>query len=248
MFCNLNLLGKNGVTLFVRPAELESMPNDRKCVLCSRVFQTTSSKNRHDRYTCQYRNIPNVINGSSNGDIQMQNEPPHDLNCEAEPSQNFHGELNQPNDSVEGPENDVQTTDTNCSVHSSSDTECTESESELDTQPDDYLPNQTERQSLVLDEHAQLTVNESLCDRLMPHQREGIKFMWDVCFTSVQEAQQDLGSGCILAHCMGLGMITNGLKSNFIEMNNSFINELFLFENKNRENFPSRNIGAHPAD
>lgn len=29
--------------------------------------------------------------------------------------------------------------------------------------------------------------------------------MWDACFESVERLKQHPGSGCILAHCMGLG-------------------------------------------
>lgn len=29
--------------------------------------------------------------------------------------------------------------------------------------------------------------------------------MWDCCCESVKKAKKTLGSGCILAHCMGLG-------------------------------------------
>lgn len=29
--------------------------------------------------------------------------------------------------------------------------------------------------------------------------------MWDACFESVKRIKKDKGSGCILAHCMGLG-------------------------------------------
>jgi SNF2 family DNA or RNA helicase len=29
--------------------------------------------------------------------------------------------------------------------------------------------------------------------------------MWDACFESLKEAEKTKGSGCILAHCMGLG-------------------------------------------
>lgn len=35
---------------------------------------------------------------------------------------------------------------------------------------------------------------------------EGVKFMWDSCFDSIESLKQgSAGSGCILAHCMGLG-------------------------------------------
>jgi hypothetical protein len=36
-------------------------------------------------------------------------------------------------------------------------------------------------------------------------QVKGVKFMWDACFESLKEAEKTKGSGCILAHCMGLG-------------------------------------------
>jgi Superfamily II DNA/RNA helicases, SNF2 family len=31
-----------------------------------------------------------------------------------------------------------------------------------------------------------------------------VKFMWDACFESLKQLKTK-GSGCILAHCMGLG-------------------------------------------
>lgn len=63
--------------------------------------------------------------------------------------------------------------------------------------------------SFFLDKNVQLKVDENLANRLLPHQREGVKFMWDVCFGSVENSKRDCGNGCILAHCMGLGMISN---------------------------------------
>ncbi|XP_049822922.1 transcriptional regulator ATRX homolog isoform X2 [Aethina tumida] len=50
-----------------------------------------------------------------------------------------------------------------------------------------------------------LTVDSKLVKKLKPHQASGIKFMWDACFESINRAQTTKGSGCILAHCMGLG-------------------------------------------
>ncbi|XP_030744954.1 transcriptional regulator ATRX homolog isoform X1 [Sitophilus oryzae] len=50
-----------------------------------------------------------------------------------------------------------------------------------------------------------LSVNKKLVKQLKPHQVQGIKFMWDACFESLKRAKKDTGSGCILAHCMGLG-------------------------------------------
>ncbi|KAF6198851.1 hypothetical protein GE061_006874 [Apolygus lucorum] len=50
-----------------------------------------------------------------------------------------------------------------------------------------------------------VTVDPTLVKKLKPHQAEGIKFMWDSCFETMKMAQSKSGSGCILAHCMGLG-------------------------------------------
>ncbi|XP_020296025.1 transcriptional regulator ATRX-like isoform X2 [Pseudomyrmex gracilis] len=50
-----------------------------------------------------------------------------------------------------------------------------------------------------------VTVHEELVKRLKPHQAEGIKFMWDACFESLERTKTTSGSGCIIAHCMGLG-------------------------------------------
>lgn len=50
-----------------------------------------------------------------------------------------------------------------------------------------------------------LSVDEILLKHLKPHQINGIKFMWDACFESLEKMKKSLGSGCILAHCMGLG-------------------------------------------
>lgn len=33
----------------------------------------------------------------------------------------------------------------------------------------------------------------------------GVQFMWDCCCESVKKIEKSAGSGCILAHCMGLG-------------------------------------------
>lgn len=50
-----------------------------------------------------------------------------------------------------------------------------------------------------------LVVDKQLVKKLKPHQATGIKFMWDACFESLKTAEESEGSGCILAHCMGLG-------------------------------------------
>lgn len=51
-----------------------------------------------------------------------------------------------------------------------------------------------------------LAVDRRLSIKLKPHQCEGVKFMWDACFESIEKLRYSEGSGCILSHCMGLGM------------------------------------------
>ncbi|XP_066952391.1 transcriptional regulator ATRX-like isoform X3 [Macrobrachium rosenbergii] len=48
-------------------------------------------------------------------------------------------------------------------------------------------------------------VNNNLVKHLKPHQAKGVKFMWDSTIESLEMLEQKPGSGCILAHCMGLG-------------------------------------------
>ncbi|KAK9883972.1 hypothetical protein WA026_004908 [Henosepilachna vigintioctopunctata] len=50
-----------------------------------------------------------------------------------------------------------------------------------------------------------IVVDSLLNRKLYPHQREGVKFMWQSCYESVDRLQHFSGLGCILAHCMGLG-------------------------------------------
>lgn len=64
--------------------------------------------------------------------------------------------------------------------------------------------------SLVLDFDEEtkedlLTVDKQLIKKLKPHQASGVKFMWDACFETIKQSADGSGSGCILAHCMGLG-------------------------------------------
>lgn len=51
-----------------------------------------------------------------------------------------------------------------------------------------------------------ITVDAGIARTLKPHQTAGIRFMWEACFESVQAIKTaKSGTGCILAHCMGLG-------------------------------------------
>uniref|UniRef100_A0AAQ5YLQ9 DNA helicase n=1 Tax=Amphiprion ocellaris TaxID=80972 RepID=A0AAQ5YLQ9_AMPOC len=63
---------------------------------------------------------------------------------------------------------------------------------------------------LVLDQDEEtknplVQVHRNLVTRLKPHQVDGVQFIWDSCCESVKKANSSPGSGCILAHCMGLG-------------------------------------------
>ncbi|XP_065355024.1 transcriptional regulator ATRX homolog [Calliphora vicina] len=71
-------------------------------------------------------------------------------------------------------------------------------------------PDSVEVDELVLDFDPEsrktlLEVDKGLMKKLKPHQVTGVKFMWDACFETIEDAQEKPGSGCILAHCMGLG-------------------------------------------
>ena len=69
---------------------------------------------------------------------------------------------------------------------------------------DDIDPNE-----VVLDvdtkKDKKVVVHPEITKHLKPHQVEGIKFMYDCCYGSVDNLEKYPGSGCILAHCMGLG-------------------------------------------
>ncbi|KAL8181242.1 UNVERIFIED_CONTAM: hypothetical protein K2H54_050653, partial [Gekko kuhli] len=63
---------------------------------------------------------------------------------------------------------------------------------------------------LVLDEDEEtkeplVYVHRKIVTKLKPHQVDGVQFMWDCCCESVKKTKKSAGSGCILAHCMGLG-------------------------------------------
>ena len=51
-----------------------------------------------------------------------------------------------------------------------------------------------------------VVVSANINKHLKPHQRKGIQFMYDCCIESVNGYKKgEEGSGCLLAHCMGLG-------------------------------------------
>ncbi|XP_068181353.1 transcriptional regulator ATRX [Antennarius striatus] len=63
---------------------------------------------------------------------------------------------------------------------------------------------------LVLDEDEEtkepiVQVHRNLVTKLKPHQVDGVQFIWDCCCESLKKIEKSAGSGCILAHCMGLG-------------------------------------------
>ena len=55
------------------------------------------------------------------------------------------------------------------------------------------------------EEEPVVEVRRSLLPSLKPHQREGVRFLWDYTCESVEKIKEEQGSGALLAHCMGLG-------------------------------------------
>lgn len=50
-----------------------------------------------------------------------------------------------------------------------------------------------------------VTIKKESSMKLKSYQIEGVRFMWNACFESIERIKEHPGSGCILAHCMGLG-------------------------------------------
>ncbi|XP_063751785.1 transcriptional regulator ATRX-like isoform X2 [Eleginops maclovinus] len=80
---------------------------------------------------------------------------------------------------------------------------------------------------LILDQDKEtkkplVQVHRNLVTRLKPHQVDGVQFIWDSCCESVKKANSSPGSGCILAHCMGLGKTLQMV---------TFLNTVLLSEN-----------------
>ncbi|XP_053957323.1 transcriptional regulator ATRX-like isoform X1 [Anastrepha ludens] len=63
--------------------------------------------------------------------------------------------------------------------------------------------------NLILDYNEEsktfIKVHPDIVKYLKQHQRDGVKFMYDSCYGGVEALKKSAGSGCILAHCMGLG-------------------------------------------
>lgn len=66
-----------------------------------------------------------------------------------------------------------------------------------------------EESEIILDYDSKRKVNISvhpdIVKHLKPHQVDGVKFIYDSCYGSADHIEKYPGSGCILAHCMGLG-------------------------------------------
>lgn len=64
-------------------------------------------------------------------------------------------------------------------------------------------------QEEILDYNSEdvIKIDEFLVEKLKPHQIAGIRFMWESCFESGDKLTESIGGGCILAHCMGVGII-----------------------------------------
>jgi hypothetical protein len=54
------------------------------------------------------------------------------------------------------------------------------------------------------DTKSSLFVHDDLVKHLKAHQRDGVHFIWNSCFSDCDDSE---AGGCILAHHMGLGML-----------------------------------------
>lgn len=79
----------------------------------------------------------------------------------------------------------------------------------LESQRDPSMAGANALAEVLLDYHEKekknIVVHKEIVKHLKQHQIEGIRFMYDCCYGSVDTIRKFPGSGCILAHCMGLG-------------------------------------------
>lgn len=82
-------------------------------------------------------------------------------------------------------------------------------EEDSESHSQSQVPSQDDPNEVLLDHDTKkkekIVVHREITKHLKPHQREGIKFMYDCCYGSADTLDKHPGSGCILAHCMGLG-------------------------------------------
>lgn len=81
--------------------------------------------------------------------------------------------------------------------------------SQRSTQSGDGEDGEAVIEDIILDYDSKKKINiivhRDIQKHLKSHQTDGIKFMYDCCYGSVDSLKDHAGSGCILAHCMGLG-------------------------------------------
>ncbi|PAA89823.1 hypothetical protein BOX15_Mlig008142g2, partial [Macrostomum lignano] len=95
---------------------------------------------------------------------------------------------------------------------------------------DDSGPNQIViTKQLVLERNPEtrepvIEVSPNICTKLKPHQVEAVQFQYECLYESLEQfKRQPEGSGCILAHCMGLGKTLSTI---------SFLHTLFRYPDK----------------
>lgn len=59
-------------------------------------------------------------------------------------------------------------------------------------------------------DNQKIVIDSRLAMKLKPHQIDAVKFMYDNVYVSASKVDKRSGSGCILAHCMGLGKTLSG--------------------------------------
>lgn len=78
-----------------------------------------------------------------------------------------------------------------------------------DSQNSEENDSQIDENEVLLDYDSKrkqkITVHPDIRKHLKEHQVDGVKFMYDCCYGSIDNFDKHPGSGCILAHCMGLG-------------------------------------------